>query len=95
MIQQLETTLRSGVVPHAPQLWPPTQVETSRSTVSVNKSVASSRYNSTTSEVKVEEGKGKVKSEDQDNRVPPAVKLTGAQEPSSVNRVEGDHLGDA
>ncbi|KAH7837865.1 hypothetical protein Vadar_018999 [Vaccinium darrowii] len=95
MIQQLETTLRSGAVPHAPQFRPPTQVQTSQSTVSVNKSVASSRYNSTTLEVKVEEGKGKLKFEDQDNMVPPAVKPAGAQEPSSVNRVEGDRLGHA
>lgn len=95
MIQQLETTLRSGAVPHAPQFRPHTQVQASQSTVSVNKYVASSRYNSITSEVKVKEGKGKVKSEDQDNMVPPAVKPAGAQELSSVNRVEGDRLGHA
>ncbi|KAI8523216.1 hypothetical protein RHMOL_Rhmol13G0056000 [Rhododendron molle] len=94
MIQQLETTMRSGAVPHAPQFLPPTQVQTSQPTVTTKKSVASSGYKSSTTQAEAKEGKGKVNSEDQGNVVPPAIKPSGAQESSPVNRVEG-RLGDA
>ncbi|KAF7121524.1 hypothetical protein RHSIM_Rhsim13G0044700 [Rhododendron simsii] len=94
MIQQLETTMRSGAVPHAPQFLPPTQVQTSQPTVTAKKSVASSGYKSSTTQAEAKEGKGKVKSEDQGNVVPPAIKPSGAQESSPNNRVEG-RLGDA
>lgn len=87
--------MRSGAVPRAPQFLPPTQVQTSQPTVTTKKSVASSGYKSSTTQAEVKEGKGKVKSEDQYNVVPPAVKPSGAQELSPVNRVEGDRLGDA
>lgn len=86
--------MRSGAVPHAPQFLPPTQVQTSQPTVTAKKSVASSGYKSSTTQAEAKEGKGKVKSEDPGNVVPPAIKPSGAQESSPVNRVEG-RLGDA
>ncbi|KAI8523213.1 hypothetical protein RHMOL_Rhmol13G0055800 [Rhododendron molle] len=75
MIQQLETTMRSGAVPHAPQFLPPRQVQTSQPTVAAKKSVASSGYKSSTTQAEAKEGKGKVKSEDQGNVVPPPIIL--------------------
>lgn len=86
--------MRSGAVPHAPQFLPPAQVQTSQPTVTAKKSVAGSGYKSSTTQAEAKEGKGKVKSKDQGNVVPPAIKPSGAQESSPVNRVEG-RLGDA
>ncbi|CAL5401814.1 unnamed protein product [Camellia sinensis] len=64
MIQQLETTLRAGVVPQVPQFRPPTQVQTSQPTSTVRKSVASGSKSSTT-KVNLKESGSKVKSEEQ------------------------------
>ncbi|PSR89694.1 Desumoylating isopeptidase, partial [Actinidia chinensis var. chinensis] len=102
MIQQLETTLRSGAVPQAPQFRPSAQVQTSQPTVTVSKSLASSGHNTTTTVVSLKEGAKKVKSEEQfakvtesktDSTIPPAVKPAGGQESSYLSRVEGDPLG--
>ena len=104
MIQQLETTMRSGAVPQAPQFRPSAQVQSSQPTVNVNKALASSGHNTTTAVVSLKEGAEKVKSEEQfakvtesktDNTIPPAVKPAGGQESSCLSRVEGDLLGDA
>ncbi|XP_057484453.1 uncharacterized protein LOC130770859 [Actinidia eriantha] len=101
MIQQLETTLRSGAVPQAPQFRPSAQVQSSQPTVTVNKSLASSGHNTTTTVVNLKESAEKVKSEEQSAKVmesktiPPAVKPTGGQDTSSPSKVEGDPLGDA
>lgn len=86
--------MRSGAVPHAPQFLPPAQVQTSQPTVTAKKTVAGSGYKSSTTQAEAKEGKGKVKSKDQGNVVPPAIKPSGALESSPVNRVEG-RLGDA
>ncbi|GFZ17615.1 PPPDE putative thiol peptidase family protein [Actinidia rufa] len=101
MIQQLETTLRSGAVPQAPQFRPSAQVQTSQPTVTVSKSLASSGHNTTTTVVSLKEGAKKVKSEEQfakvteskTDTIPPVVKPAGGQESSCLSRVEGDPLG--
>lgn len=86
MIQQLETTLRSGAVPQAPQFRPTT------------KSLPNGR-GSPRAAVNLKGGEDKVKSVEQSVKVgeaPPAVEPTGATVKSSANvAVDGDPLGDA
>ncbi|XP_052187636.1 uncharacterized protein LOC127798239 [Diospyros lotus] len=95
MIQQLETTLRSGAVPQAPQFRPTTPAQT---TSIVKKSLPNGR-GSPTAAVNLKEGEDKVKSVEQSVKVgeaPPAVEPTGATVKSSANvAVDGDPLGDA
>ncbi|KAG5567299.1 hypothetical protein RHGRI_002755 [Rhododendron griersonianum] len=86
MIQQLETTMRSGAVPQAPQFRPTTQVQNSQPTGTANKSMASN------GEVKSEVQSPKVGDPKRDT---PAAKTTGAQEKSSTNGNMKDPLGDA
>jgi len=86
MIQQLETTMRSGAVPQTPQFQPTTQVQNSKPTSIANKSTASN------SEVKSQVQSPKVGGPKSDT---PAAKATGAQEKSPVNGKVEDPLGDA
>ncbi|KAK9282281.1 hypothetical protein L1049_005195 [Liquidambar formosana] len=109
MIQQLETTLRSGAVPQVPQFRPPSMAQPSRptttATVNLNKTSGSSP-NLSTRETIIKAAEDKVKSELQpsksgeesktlNNSVPPAIKPAGAQEKPPVNGVGRDPLGDA
>ncbi|XAR60977.1 hypothetical protein NMG60_11034543 [Bertholletia excelsa] len=88
MIQQLETTLRSGAVPQAPQFRPSTQVGNPKPTNAFNKSLVNgSASSSTEASLKVAEANS-AKSR-ADNRVLPAVKPAGSQGKPS------DSLGDA
>ncbi|XP_058207115.1 uncharacterized protein LOC131320425 [Rhododendron vialii] len=86
MIQQLETTMRSGAVPQAPQFRPTTQVQNSQPTGTANKSTANN------GEVKSEVQSPKVGDPKRDT---PAAKATGVQEKSSINGNMKDPLGDA
>uniref|UniRef100_A0A5B7C2H4 Putative desumoylating isopeptidase 1 n=1 Tax=Davidia involucrata TaxID=16924 RepID=A0A5B7C2H4_DAVIN len=99
MIQQLETTLRAGAVPQAPQFRTSTMAQPSQKMSTISNSSGSGRGPFT--EVNIKDVQSKVKSEEQppkdgeskapDNTLPPAAK----PEKSSVNGVAGDPLGDA
>ncbi|KAF8402082.1 hypothetical protein HHK36_013034 [Tetracentron sinense] len=102
MIQQLETTLRSGAVPQVPQFRPASMAQPSQpmSTVNMNlnKSMDSSAKMSTreaTIDNLAANSQGmSEKPPILEGTVPPAIKPSGTQE-KKVNMVAGDPLGDA
>lgn len=84
MIQQLESTMRAGAVPQAPQFKSPAAVQPSKRTTTPNLNF----NKSSGSNSKLSPNKG-AKEDKSTNAVPPAVKPAGAQ------AVAGDPLGNA
>ncbi|KAK7255939.1 hypothetical protein RIF29_29368 [Crotalaria pallida] len=87
MIQNLETTMRSGGVPQAPQFRPSTATP-SRTTAATTVKTSSSNNSSTSSTREVNDA---VKSKDKDDN----SKTGGEAQKSSPSVVAGDPLGDA
>ncbi|KAL3531121.1 hypothetical protein ACH5RR_010443 [Cinchona calisaya] len=90
MIQQLETTLRAGAVPQAPQFKPATVAPATQRLSSVNNNEVAGKVRS--------EGEPATSVEQKTSKnesVPPAVKPMAEQEKSAANGVVGDPLGDA
>ncbi|KAF5458227.1 hypothetical protein F2P56_022274 [Juglans regia] len=84
MIQNLETTMRSGAVPQVPQ-FRPSIGQSSRPTTDIKAS---------DNKVKSEEKRSKSeKPRTPENKVPPAVNV--AKEKSAINGISGDPLGNA
>jgi hypothetical protein len=87
MIQNLETTLKSGAVPQAPQFLPPSVTRPSQSqtlnTATVNTTTPSSAKSAKSVAVKTS-----------DSAVPPAVKPVGADKKPTTDST-ADPLGDA
>ncbi|KAL6978784.1 hypothetical protein U1Q18_020453 [Sarracenia purpurea var. burkii] len=95
MIQQLETTLRSGAVPQAPQFQRTTQLQTSQLTSTVNKSSnGNCNESSTTTQANRKDGEAKSEKSLVANLEKPKSG-DNEREKSSVNGVPGDALGEA
>ncbi|KAK7338919.1 hypothetical protein VNO77_19553 [Canavalia gladiata] len=99
MIQNLETTLKSGGVPQVPQFRPSTTM-TSSPTASGNTQKNSNSTNSSTERSLSREVDKEVKSKEDntetaENAVSPSVKPAGELQKSSPNGVIADPLGDA
>lgn len=97
MIQQLETTLKSGAVPQVPQFRPPSMAQPSQSS---GNSILPTRETTTRASADKSKSKELLAKIEQpskvvDNTVPPAVKPAGTQDKQSVNGVAGDPLGNA
>ncbi|TKY66103.1 Desumoylating isopeptidase 1 [Spatholobus suberectus] len=91
MIQNLETTLKSGGVPQVPQFRPSTTVNASANTQKKSSSINSSTENSFSREVNKE-----VKGKDHNSKTASSsVKPAGEPQKSSSNGVTADPLGDA
>lgn len=103
MIQNLETTMKAGAVPQAPQFRPTPLAQSSPSlnVNTVNKS-SSSTPSPSSGQINVRDGDNKVKTEEQPSKSkePEAKKVNGVPPPAAklaegANRVAGDPLGDA
>ncbi|XWS31293.1 hypothetical protein CRYUN_Cryun23aG0064700 [Craigia yunnanensis] len=95
MIQNLETTLKAGVVPQVPQFRPSVSAQSSQSsTVSVSRSSNSAQRKEVDNKVKAGEQPNSAEIKTSEKTAPPA-KPTGAQEKSSSNGAVADPLGDA
>lgn len=90
MIQQLETTLRAGAVPQAPQFKPSTAAPAGVKASSLSNKEVDGKSRSEVEAATVGEQKTSTA-----ETVPPAVKPTGGQEKPSGNGIAGDPLGDA
>ncbi|KAK7395370.1 hypothetical protein VNO78_15922 [Psophocarpus tetragonolobus] len=92
MIQNLETTLKSGGVPQVPQFRPSTTVNASANTQKNSSKTNSSTQNGLSREVDKE-----AKSKDDENAkaASPSAKPGGESQKSSSNGVAADPLGDA
>ncbi|KAG4921753.1 hypothetical protein AAZX31_18G154900 [Glycine max] len=89
MIQNLETTLKSGAVPQVPQFRPSTTLN-----ASANTQKNSSISNSSTENVVSREVNKEVKGKDE-KAASPSAKPAGEPQKSSPNGVTADPLGDA
>lgn len=90
MIQQLETTLRAGAVPQAPQFKPATTASAALKASSLSNKEVDGKVRSEAEAATAVEQKTSTA-----ETVPLAVKPTGGQEKPSGNGIAGDHLGDA
>lgn len=95
MIQNLETTLRAGAVPQAPQFRPSVSAQSSQSTtISVNGSSISSQPNEVDNKVKDGEQPKSEEAKTSEKTTPPS-RPTGTPEKSKNNGAAADPLGDA
>ncbi|XP_027093624.2 desumoylating isopeptidase 1 [Coffea eugenioides] len=90
MIQQLETTLRAGAVPQAPQFKPATTAPATQKASSLSNKEVDGKSRSEAEAATAGEQKTSTA-----ETVPVAVKPTGGQEKPSGNGIAGDSLGDA
>ena len=98
MIQNLETTLKSGAVPQVPQFRPSTVQPLHAAPASAGKtsSASNSSLEKNSTRETGNEAKGEAEgSKTTENATPPALKIAGEQQKSSPNGVGGDPLGDA
>lgn len=97
MIQQLESTLRAGAVPQAPQFRPSAAVNSNRPAGAVKSAGVGNDQSTKTKDVDVD-GKSDTKSTrnvDQQTEKKTVPSSSGAQEKPSYNAVARDPLGDA
>lgn len=92
MIQQLETTLKAGSVPHAPQFIKPAVAPASQATSSVNNNIATESRQQNEKDSSVGSGGEKMS---KDEITPSAGEPASEQEKPSPSSFKGDPLGDA
>ncbi|KAF2296439.1 hypothetical protein GH714_037987 [Hevea brasiliensis] len=93
MIQNLETTLRAGAVPQAPQFRPQSSIAVHKSSVNGPSASTHTVVSVSNEEVKSEDTKSEEKTVSE-KAVPPAVKPSRVER-QSINGVAGDTFGDA
>ncbi|KAJ9176566.1 hypothetical protein P3X46_011868 [Hevea brasiliensis] len=93
MIQNLETTLRAGAVPQAPQFRPQSSIAVHKSSVNGPSASTHTVVSVSNEEVKSEDTKSEEKTVSE-KAVPPAVKPSRVEK-QSINGVAGDTFGDA